>query len=72
MAGVAVPLPLHTMRAAYTELGQSVAVALRTQMGDAARLGVQKGDCLRLLALTEQVRVLNRCTYTTTSDTCCS
>lgn len=37
-----VPLPLHTIRAAFTELGRSVSVALRTQMGDTARLGVQK------------------------------
>jgi len=50
-----VPLPLHTIRAAFTELGRSVSVALRTQMGDTARLGVQKQDCLRLLGLTEQV-----------------
>jgi|SRR5882762_1444091 hypothetical protein len=49
------PVPLHTIRAAHTELGRSVGIALRTQMGDAARLGVQKQDCLRLLALTEQV-----------------
>jgi hypothetical protein len=49
------PLPLLTIRAAYTELGRSVDVALRTQMGDVARLGVQRVDCLRLLTLTEQV-----------------
>jgi hypothetical protein len=53
------PLPLLTIRAAYAELGRSVDVALRTQMGDAARLGVQRLDCLRLLALTELVCVLN-------------
>jgi hypothetical protein len=51
-----VPIPLHTIRAAFTELGRSVGIALRTQMGDAARLGVQRQDCIRLLALTEQVR----------------
>jgi hypothetical protein len=53
------PHPLFTIRAAYTELGRSVDVALRTQMGDAAHLGVQRVDCLRLLALTEQVCVIN-------------
>jgi hypothetical protein len=55
-----VPLPLHTIRAAFTELGRSVSVALRTQMGDTARLGVQKRDCLRLLGLTEQVNKVKR------------
>lgn len=54
-----IPLPLHTIRAAFTELGQSVHIALRTQMGDAARLGVQRNDCLRLLGLTEQVCSIN-------------
>jgi hypothetical protein len=57
--GGSLPLPLLTIRAAYAELGRSVDVALRTQMGDAARLGVQRVDCLRLLALTEQVCVIN-------------
>jgi hypothetical protein len=56
--GASAPLPLFTIRAAYAELGRSVHVALRTQMGDAARLSVQRIDCLRLLALTEQVCVI--------------
>ena len=50
-----IPLPLSTIHVAFEELGQSVHVALRTQMGDAARLGVQKMDCLQLLALMDQV-----------------
>lgn len=57
-----VPLPLQTIRAAYAELGRSVHIALRTQMGDAARLGVQRIDCFRLLALTAQVSS-NHCTF---------
>jgi hypothetical protein len=37
-------LPVQTIRAAYAELGRSVHIALRTQMGDAAhaRLGIQR------------------------------
>lgn len=54
-APAGVPLPLSTIHVAFEEWGRSVNVALRTQMGDAARLGVQKTDCLRLLALTDQV-----------------
>ena len=50
-----IPLPLSTIRVAFEELGQSVHIALRTQIGDATCLGVQKADCLRLLALTDQV-----------------
>ena len=48
-------LPLSTIHIAFEELGRSVHVALCTQMGDAAHLGVQKTDCLQLLALTDQV-----------------
>jgi hypothetical protein len=59
-----VPLPVQTIRAAYAELGRSVHIALRTQTGDAARLGVQRLDCLRILALTAQVSI-NCCWFVT-------
>lgn len=50
------PLPLHTIRISYIELGNAVRVSLRTQVGDTARLNVSKQDCLRFLATTDQVR----------------
>jgi hypothetical protein len=56
--GGSAPLPLLTIRAAFAELGRSVHVALRTQRGDAARLSIQRLDCLRLLELTEQVCII--------------
>lgn len=52
---VLVPIPLDTIRAGYAELCQAVNVALRTQQGDAARLGVRRQDCLRFLSLVHQV-----------------
>ena len=58
MADAPMPLPLHTIRAAYTELGQPIHITLHTQIDDASRLGVQRLDCLWLLALTEQVSCL--------------
>ena len=48
-------LPLSTIHVAFEELAWSVHIALCTQMGDAACLGVQKMDCLQLLALMDQV-----------------
>lgn len=54
---VPVPLPLHTIHIAYVELGNSVRVSLRTQIGDAARLNVSKHDCLRFLATVDQLSV---------------
>lgn len=50
-----IPIPLETIRAGYEELGQAVLVALRTQQGDAARLGERRRDCLHLLQLCHQV-----------------
>lgn len=47
-------IPIQTIRAAYTEIGQRVNIALRTQIGDAARLGAQRNECLRLLTLVGQ------------------
>jgi hypothetical protein len=49
-----VPAPLQTIRAAYAELGRRVTVALRTQIGDHARLGEERRHCLRLSALVTQ------------------
>jgi hypothetical protein len=51
-----IPLPLDTIRAAYSEQCRRSDVALRTQIGDAYRLGQHREDCLRLLRLVEQVR----------------
>jgi len=50
-----VPLPLHTIHIAYTELCHSVDIALRTQVGDAVRLNVSKQDCLQFFTTIEQV-----------------
>jgi hypothetical protein len=50
-----IPIPLDTIRAGYAELGRLVGVALCTQQGDAAKLGEQRQNCLRLLQLTQQV-----------------
>jgi hypothetical protein len=49
------PVPIQTIRAAYTEIGRRVNIALRTQVGDAARLREQRQECLRLLTLVGQV-----------------
>ena len=60
MDGIAapIPIPLNTIRAGFQELGRLVTVALRTQMGDAERLGERREDCLRLLALAQQVSIV--------------
>ncbi|KAG1718466.1 uncharacterized protein EDB91DRAFT_1088453 [Suillus paluster] len=44
-------IPIQTICAAYTKIGQWVNTALRTQVGDAAHLGAQQNECLRLLTL---------------------
>jgi hypothetical protein len=54
-AAAAHSIPAQTIRAAYTEIGRRVNTALRTQVGDAARLGEQRRECLRLLTLVGQV-----------------
>ncbi|KAF5370510.1 hypothetical protein D9615_010348 [Tricholomella constricta] len=43
-------IPLHNISVAYEELTRSVDLALRTQIGDAARLGEQKRLCLEFQA----------------------
>jgi hypothetical protein len=48
-------IPTQTILAAYTEIGHCVNTALRTQVGDAAHLGEQRRECLRLLILVGQV-----------------
>jgi hypothetical protein len=50
-----IPLPLNTIRIAYSELCHSVTIALRTQVGDIARLETSKQDCLHFFAAIEQV-----------------
>jgi hypothetical protein len=55
MDGDLIPLPLNTIRIAYTELCRSITIALRTQIGDVVRLDTSKQDCLRFFATTEQV-----------------
>lgn len=50
-----IPIPLDTIRRGYSELGQAVNVALRTQQGDAARLAVRRNDCLLFLQLVNLV-----------------
>ena len=56
------PLQVQTIRATYAELGRRVHVALRTQIGDAARLNAQRVECFQMLGYVEQVRPLNRAT----------
>jgi hypothetical protein len=53
-----VPLPLNTIRIAYTELCRHVDITLRVQIGDAARMGEAKCDCLRFLTIVDQVHCL--------------
>ena len=50
------PLPRQTIRAAFEALGNRVRTALRTQIGDTARLNAHRNECLQLLATVEQVR----------------
>jgi hypothetical protein len=56
--GVSTLVPLDTIRAAYFELGRIVYVSLQTQMGDAARLGQTRRECVQLLAMAQQVSLL--------------
>lgn len=51
----AIPIPLDTIRAGFHELGRYVTISLRTQQGDAARLGHCRHDCLHFLQLVHQV-----------------
>lgn len=51
-----IPAPLHTIRAAFAELSRRVSVALRTQLGDTARLQHERTHCQRLLSLLPQAR----------------
>ena len=57
-----IPLLLHTTHIAYVELGNSVQVSLHTQIGDTAHLDESKHDCLRFLAMVNQVSVEDICT----------
>lgn len=41
-----IPLPVQTIYQAFDDLGRHVYQALRTQVGDAARLEEQKRQCL--------------------------
>jgi hypothetical protein len=52
-----IPIPLDTIHAGYAELSRLVHTALRTQQGDAARLGERRRDCLHMLQLALQVLV---------------
>ena len=42
-------LPLQTIQASFDELGSRVRTALRTQIGDAARLNAHRDECLQLM-----------------------
>jgi hypothetical protein len=42
-------IAIQNLNIAYQELGRNVDVALRTQLGDAARLNEQKRLCLQFL-----------------------
>jgi hypothetical protein len=42
-------LPLQTIKAVFEALGSRVNRALRTQLGDAARLSNHRNECLRLM-----------------------
>ncbi|KIK74587.1 hypothetical protein PAXRUDRAFT_533799 [Paxillus rubicundulus Ve08.2h10] len=44
-------IPLQTIRIAFEELGRRVTIALRTQIGDTARLGEHRRERLRFSAL---------------------
>jgi hypothetical protein len=54
-----IPLPLNNIRMAYHQLGHRVLVALRTQLGDSARLQEHANECYQLLSMVEQVRASN-------------
>jgi len=48
-------LPQQNIHAAFEALGERVNSALRTQIGDAARLNAHQDDCLRLYSTVGQV-----------------
>jgi hypothetical protein len=48
------PLQVQNIRASYAELGRRVHVALRTQVGDANRLDMQRVECFEMLGYVEQ------------------
>ena len=48
---------LQNIHTAFRELGTQVTRALRTQLGDAARLNEQKRICLQFLTHIQQVRL---------------
>ena len=48
-------LPLYTIRTAVTEIGDRVSQALKTQVGDVARLQAHRNECLRLMIVVQQV-----------------
>lgn len=50
-----IPIPLDTIRTGFHELGRHVSISLRTQQGDAARLGRSRHDCFHFLQLVHQV-----------------
>jgi hypothetical protein len=49
------PLPLQTIRQAAVELGIRVNGALRTQVGDVARLKAHRDECLRFMITVHEV-----------------
>src|ERR1700675_5071782 len=50
-----IPIPLATIRTAFDHLGKLVNRSLCTQVGDAARLGETKNECIRMFPLIEEV-----------------
>lgn len=53
--GPPAPLQVQNIRASYGELGRRVHVALRTQVGDANRLDMQRIECFEMLGYVDQV-----------------
>jgi hypothetical protein len=49
-------LPQRTIQAAFERIGSRVNAALRTQLGDVARLNSHRNECLRLMATVQQVK----------------
>ncbi|KAG5649580.1 hypothetical protein H0H81_003005 [Sphagnurus paluster] len=62
------PIPLNTIRAGYVELSCLVNTALWTQQGDAARLGAVRRDCINLLDIACQHRIIIPATELTTLE----
>jgi hypothetical protein len=52
-------LLLQTIQASYEELGMRVRTALRTQIGDAARLNAHQDECLRLMMRVQTVSIIS-------------